>query len=462
MKKFEVLIAICLSFVLTNELKAQGVEISSGGKIECVSSVSIEIKNGNFINNGTYTMGAETFTFSGTTNGNISGSSNNDIYSLNVNNSNGVSLNGIGYCAVNKILTFSTGLLNTGSNFIIINDNATVSGASTSKYINGNCRKVGNDAFTFPIGNNSKYAPIGISAPANVTDHYTAAYYKTNPNSLYSVTSLDLGLNNVSTKEYWTLNRTNGTSNVFVTLNWDNTSGVSQVADLQVARWDGVKWTDAGNTSTTGNSSLGSITSSIVSSFSPFTLGSSTVNNPLPVDLLYFNADCNNSKVKINWSTASEVDCDYFIVEKMYEGESFAKIAKINGSGNSNQIINYEIEDDNSKNIIAYYRLTQVDYSGIEEVMNDKITSSNCNFIQNNINVYNDYNGLNIIVNTSKEETVLMKIFDLTGKLILSNNLVLNERENLINMVDYNLSKGMYIVNIIALDYNKSTKIMVK
>jgi hypothetical protein len=256
MEKFKIIIAICLLFVLTNEIKAQGIEITSGGKIECVSSASLEIQNGNFINNGTYTMGAENFTFSGTTNGSISGSSNNDIYSLTINNTNGVALNGTGYCAVNKTLTFSAGLLNTGSNFIIINDNATVSGASTTNYINGNCRKVGNDAFTFPVGKGGKYAPIGMTAPGNTTDHFTAAYFNNNPNSLYNISLLGVGLNNVSTKEYWTLDRTNGASNVKVTLNWDNTSGVSQINDLRVARWDGVKWTNAGNITSSGNTSL--------------------------------------------------------------------------------------------------------------------------------------------------------------------------------------------------------------
>lgn len=462
MKKFKILTVICLLYVITTEIQAQGVEITSGGIIECVSSASLEIQNGNFINNGSYIMGAETITFSGTTNGNISGSSNNDIYSLTVNNSNGVLLNGTGYCAVNKTLTFSTGLLNTGSNFIIINDNATVSGASTTKYINGNCRKVGNDAFTFPIGKSGKYAPIGMTAPGNVTDHFTAAYFKDNPNPLYSVNSLDVGINNVSVKEYWTLDRTNGASNVKVTLNWDNTSGVSQITDLRVARWDGAKWTDAGNTSSSGNTSLGSITSSEVSTFSPFTLGSATVNNPLPVDLLSFTADCNNEKVKINWSTATETNCDYFLVEKMFEGESFSLVAKIPGNGNSNQIINYVIEDNSSENKIAYYRLTQVDYSGIEDVMNDKIVSSNCNITKNDLSIYQDAEGQDIIINSNKETAVLINIFDLSGKLISSGSLQLTERENKINTSELKLSEGMYLVNFQSLDNNKSVKLIIR
>lgn len=462
MKKFKILSAICLAFVLTNKIQAQGVEITSGGKIEFVSNSLLEIQDGNFINNGTYTMGSETVTFSGSTNGNIIGNSNNNFYSLTVNNTNGVSLTGTGICSVNKTLTFNAGLLNTGTNEVIINDNANVAGANTLKYINGNCRKVGNDAFVFPVGKNGKYAPIGISAPGNITDNFTAAYFKDNPNPLYSVNSLGVGINNVSVKEYWTLDRTSGSSNVNVTLNWDNTSGVSLISEIRVARWDGTKWTDAGSTATTGNSTLGSVTSGAVSTFSPFTLGSATVNNPLPVELISFIADCNNNNITVKWSTATETNCDYFIVEKMYEGENFIQIAKVKGNGNSSQIADYQIDDNSTKNKMAYYRLSQVDFSGITEVMNDKITTSNCNANDNIINVFQDYENLNIILSSNNEENVLIYIYDLNGRLIHSKSKVLTDRESKINLSDFNLSEGMYIANIQTQDSTKSVKLIVR
>lgn len=461
MKKFKILIAICLSFVLTNEIQAQGVEITAGGKIEFVSTTSLEIQNGNFINNGTYTKGSETITFSGSSNGNISGSSNNDIYSLTVNNTNGVSLIGTGYFAINKTLTFTVGLLNTGTNEVIINDNANVTGANTSNYINGNCRKVGNDAFVFPIGKSGKYAPIGISAPGNITDNFTAVYYKDNPNPLYSVNLLGAGINNVSVKEYWTLDRTNGSSNVNVTLNWDNSSGVSLVNDIRVARWDGSKWTDAGSTATTGNSTLGSVTSGVVSTFSPFTLGSATVNNPLPVELMSFSAECDNDKVAVKWSTVTETNCDYFIVDKMYEGEKFSQIAKIRGSGNSNQIINYQIEDNSTKNQVTYYRLTQVDFSGIADVMDERIVATNCNVTDNTVNAFQNNESLNIII-SSVNENIIISIYDLNGRLITKYSKVLYDRENKINLIDFKLSEGMYIANIQTANNAKSVKLIIR
>ena len=33
---------------------------------------------------------------------------------------------------------------------------------------------------------------------------------------------------------------------------------------------------------------------------------------PLPIELLFFDAKCNNGKVTINWTTATEINNDYF------------------------------------------------------------------------------------------------------------------------------------------------------
>ncbi len=461
MKSIKIILTIYIVITNVNYIIAQGIEINSGATISITGTATIEISNGNFVNNGTYTKGTENLIFSGTTNGNISGSSNNDFYNLTVNNTNGVTHTSVGYVAINNSLIFTAGLFNTGANTLIINDNATYSGASTTKYINGNCKKVGNDAFIFPVGNNGKYAPIGITAPTNIADHFTASYYKQNPNSLYNVTALGPGLYNVSNLEYWTLDRTNGTSNVNVSLYWDTTSGVNNLTDIRVARWDGTKWLDQGNTGTSGDTTLGNVTSDLVSSFSPFTFGSTTKDNPLPVDLLNFKAECYNGITLLNWSTASETNCDYYIVEKMNIENDFVKIASISGNGNTNQSSNYQIKDlnSNSKN---YYRLTQIDYNGQENVFNNNITVSNCNDNNNEIKLFENISEIYVFVNSEIEELSTINIFDLSGKQIAKSSKLLTNGQNIISATDYNLASGMYLVNIQTNNFNKSIKLCVR
>ena len=374
-----------MHYFFSKEMQAQGIVISSGAYLKMINNPKIEITNGNLTNNGIYSTASGNTEFSGSTDGKITGSGNITFHNLIINNTQGLTLSNSGITSINNSLTFLNGLLNTGSNYLTINDNVTVTGGSTSSYINGTCRKIGNDAFTFPIGKNGKYAPIGISAPSDVNDQFTASYFNENPNPLYNISLLGTGLAVVSTQEYWILDRTNGNSSVSVTLHWNNQSGVSEINDLKVAQWDGTLWKNVGNTNTTGDNSSGTITSNVMNKFSPFTLGSSTTYNPLPVNLLNFNTSCDNNKVKIQWSTASETDCDYFIVEKMYDGESFTQITTVPGNGTSNHIINYQITDDINNNQIAYYRLSQVDYSGYKNVMNNMITHINCNMTNNEI-----------------------------------------------------------------------------
>ncbi len=84
--------SICLSilFLSTNTAKAQGINIQSGASITMIGAPSIVVNNGNLVNNGTYTKGTETFTFTGNTAKTISGASNTRIYNLVINSTGGI------------------------------------------------------------------------------------------------------------------------------------------------------------------------------------------------------------------------------------------------------------------------------------------------------------------------------------------------------------------------------------
>src|SRR5205085_6696191 len=128
-----------------------------------------------------------------------------------------------------------------------------------------------------------------ITAPGAATDQFTAEYLYIDPNSSYDVTLHDPTIDHLSRCEYWTLNRNLGASNVTVSLGWNASScGVTTLADLKVCRWDvgTTKWKDMGNAGTTGNTTAGTVTSTLASTiFGAFTLGSNTAANPLPIEL---------------------------------------------------------------------------------------------------------------------------------------------------------------------------------
>lgn len=93
MKKLFTLFPGWLLTALPMLVLSQGIEITTGGSIACTGTSTIEIYNGNFINNGTYTKGSESFTMSGSaTVRSISGTSLSDFYNLSITNTAGVSI----------------------------------------------------------------------------------------------------------------------------------------------------------------------------------------------------------------------------------------------------------------------------------------------------------------------------------------------------------------------------------
>jgi hypothetical protein len=165
------------------------------------------------------------------------------------------------------------------------------------------------------------------------------------------------------------LDRTNGTSNVAVSLNWNAADCmgeyINDLSDLRVVRWDGTSWANHGNGSTTGNEATGSVTSDgVITSFSPFTIGSSSLDNPLPVELTAFSAQQLQHGALLQWTTASELNNDYFTLEKSKNGFDFENLTIIKGAGKSVTQRQYEFMDKVPFKHKTYYRLKQTDFNG--------------------------------------------------------------------------------------------------
>lgn len=81
----------------------------------------------------------------------------------------------------------------------------------------------------------------------------------------------------------------------------------------------------------------------------------------LPIDLLFFKASCSDEDVQLYWATASEFNNSYFTIEGGDESGYFRPVAIVQGSGTSNERVDYSLNvDKNSK----YFRIKQTDYNG--------------------------------------------------------------------------------------------------
>jgi hypothetical protein len=87
----------------------------------------------------------------------------------------------------------------------------------------------------------------------------------------------------------------------------------------------------------------------------------------LPVTWLTIDASIDGKNVKVNWSTAVEVNNEYFNVMRSDDGVMFKVIGKINGAGNSTSTSFYLFTDTDPLTGVGYYKLKQVDFDGSED-----------------------------------------------------------------------------------------------
>lgn len=120
-----------------------------------------------------------------------------------------------------------------------------------------------------------------------------------------------------------------------------------------------------GTSGRTGSGISGSIRSlNKITTFSPFTFGSTSSNNPLPTELTHFDTFNAYSTIYLEWSTVSEVKNDFFTIEIGSNLNDQRAVSSVNGSGNSSTVIDYSFVDKSPLRGISYYRLTQTDDDG--------------------------------------------------------------------------------------------------
>lgn len=294
----------------------------------------------------------------------------NTMRSLLVNNSTVVLSQPV---TVTSSVELLSGVLTTSmTNLLTVADNAIAAGGSYAplRYIDGPVRKTGNDAFTFPVGKNGIYAPASISAPAAVTAEFRAEYFRGSPPNRTQITAP--GLAQISFCEYWDLEEVGpGSPSVNVTLSWSGLSPcnaasyITDLTDLTVAHFDGTNWNSEGNSGGhAGSAAQGQVTRNNVSSFSIFTLGStSAATNPLSVKFTAINAHIDGGYNVVEWSNLSETGVNYYTLEKSATGNVFETVTSRNARSNNGGKETYTVTDPDNSPVI-YYRVKAVELNG--------------------------------------------------------------------------------------------------
>jgi hypothetical protein len=177
----------------------------------------------------------------------------------------------------------------------------------------------------------------------------------------------------------------------------------------------------------------------------PYFVGSA----PLPIELTSFTAEIiDNAFINLNWVTKTEINNDFFTIEKSLNAQIFEVVGIVDGAGNSLTTQNYHLKDDSPYKGTSYYRLAQTDYDGI--TVKSDIVSVTVQSIFGDLNVYpNPVEGVGYLsFNSTTDDISEIVIYDVTGKKVITKQFDVVKGNNKFKLPTQNLPQGMYFITV--------------
>lgn len=149
----------------------------------------------------------------------------------------------------------------------------------------------------------------------------------------------------------------------------------------------------------------------------------------LPVELISFRGEKANTNVQLTWKTATEINNDYFIIQRSMNGKTFENIGEVQGFGTTTETQSYSFIDPTPANGANYYRLKQVDFD--EKFDYSNIINIEMKRQSASIDVYpNPSTGYyNIKISNDWTSQTNLDVFDMTGRLVFSKKILNNASE---------------------------------
>jgi hypothetical protein len=444
---------------------------------------NINITNNWTNSNGNFYHLQNTVTFDGSSNQNVTTNGDN-YYNFTVQNtSTSSALTLLDDCNIENTATLTDGVIVTGNNKLIcLSTTASkLTGYSNISFIQGNLRRyiaTNTSTYGFPLGKGTNSTSYFLSeiinnnltgityldgkfvggTPADYTQPAFAALGKQMSGAGVSTRNL----NTLDSQGYTQLDPNTQPSGGTYSIRLYNTNYTlgdwvddGQCIMKRPSSSNNLNdFNMAGNINPDGGLgrkvSDGYLLSTGLTTFSEFIPGLEDAT-PLPIELYDFNVKYVGDKVKINWTTLSEINNDYFTIEKSRDGIHFNELTKIKGKGNTTHTSHYHTFDYYPQNGINYYRLKQTDFDG--KYSHSSIES--INIIHKSFHEPTIYpkptseNQVNIKFSTDDDIPVKIKIFSNDGKVIINNNKETNKGVNVIHIdLDPNLTKGIYILEL--------------
>jgi len=390
------------------------------------------------------------------------------VHNLTFDNTSGVTLSGSS--SATNILALTNGIVTTTAAFelgISNPETASITGYSSANYVIGNLRRAiyTTGTYDYPLGTAAYYEPgtlafTGQSGISNMLGTFTNANPITPSYPLVNVYCNGSYLTDMLDYGYWTFTPNSAMTggNYTVTLTEKGASNVDpnpltycvlKRVDVN-APWKSIGTHNNNTQSVSGNSVTAA--RSALTAFSDFGIGKSSWGS-LPIKLILFQATLNNGIVRLEWSTAAEVNNNFFTVERSDDGIHFDALLKKPGAGNSTEILRYSAADNEPLNGYSYYRLRQTDFDG-HSTCSDSRTIKNGegseggSLVEIKSIAPNPFSqDFNVFFSAGNDGAVSFSLMNSSGKMVESGNMQVQRGMNRFEFTDrYNLSKGIYFL----------------
>lgn len=168
----------------------------------------------------------------------------------------------------------------------------------------------------------------------------------------------------------------------------------------------------------------------------------------IALELLDFNAKAQKTSNLVKWTTASETNTEWHIIERSVNGQdNWEVIGQIPAAGTSNQNISYQWIDKKPLEQ-SYYRLTTKNIDGSKDLSSIVLVEQN--ILNNEVQVYPNPTSdwVTVQYNATNEGEQLLEIVDVVGKIVYQDYWSLEQGLNYQQIMLSSFPKGMYYLKL--------------
>ncbi len=179
----------------------------------------------------------------------------------------------------------------------------------------------------------------------------------------------------------------------------------------------------------------------------------------LPAKGLQLTATRGGNTVVLNWETLSEINSDYFEVERSTDGRNYTKTGiNTRAAGNSDAEKQYQMNDEvsNIKSPLVYYRVKLRDVNGKLAYSNVAVVRMPENGAVVKVSPNPFISEVNINISVEENTTFNIKMMDISGRVISNSNQKISKESPVVTLRYLNnLVRGMYIVELVDMQSGK-------